>query len=182
MRALLTPRLLGLFPPEGRIALSEVPPLPQLMAKTVEKSRGRLEIRTLECTSILTCFESWKGLKQGFRVTRIITQHGKTTKEVVRGITSLSEEQADAARLLELVRGHWAIENQLHDVRDKSMGEDACTVRTGHAPQVMAGFRNLVVCLLSQQLGDSCPDIMRRLAAQPQEALNILNPQNSNSL
>lgn len=152
------------------------------MAKTVEKSRGRLEIRTLESTSLLTCFESWKGLKQGFRVTRVITRHGKTTTEVVHGITSLSEERADASRLLELVRTHWGIENQLHYVRDKTLGEDACTVRTGHAPQVLAGFRNAVVCLLSQQLGDSCPDVMRRLAAQPQEALNILNPQNSNSL
>lgn len=141
-----------------------------------------MEIRTLETTSLLTCFESWKGLKQGFRITRTVTRDGKTTTEIVHGITSLSEERADAGRLLELVRDHWSIENQLHYVRDETLGEDACRVRSEHAPQVLAGLRNAVVCLLSQQLGDSHADLIRRLAAQPQQALDILNPQNSNSL
>ena len=33
-------------------------------------------------------------------------------------ITSLPPERADAARLLEIWRGHWGIENRLHWVRD----------------------------------------------------------------
>ncbi|VTR93875.1 transposase : [Gemmata massiliana] len=34
--------------------------------------------------------------------------------------------RADAATLLALVRDHWRIENQLHYVRDVTLGEDAC--------------------------------------------------------
>jgi predicted transposase YbfD/YdcC len=136
----------------------------------------------LETTSLLTCFELWKGLKQGFRLTRTITRSGKTTTEVVHGITSLSEDRANASRLLELVRQHWGIENQLHYVRDVTLGEDACRVRSGNAPQVLAGVRNVIVCLLSQQLGESQLDVIQRLAARPEEALSILKNPDSNSL
>ena len=37
-------------------------------------------------------------------------------------MTSLTREQADAARLLGLVRGHWSIENNLHGERDGAFG------------------------------------------------------------
>jgi hypothetical protein len=67
---------------------------------------------------------------------------------VVHAITSLSPERADAARLLELSRAHWDIENRLHWVRDVSLGEDACRVRTGAAPQVLAACRNAVLTLV----------------------------------
>jgi hypothetical protein len=46
-------------------------------------------------------------------------------------LTSLAPEQADPARLERLWRGHWQIENGLHDVRDVTLGEDACQVRSG---------------------------------------------------
>ena len=48
-------------------------------------------------------------------------------------ITSLPPEQADAARLLEIWRGYWRIENRLHWVRDVVFGEDLSQVRTGGA-------------------------------------------------
>ena len=87
---------------------------------------------------MLTLRQKWAGMKQAFELTRTRTIKGVTTVEVVHGITSLSEQQADAARLLELTRGHWGIENGLHYVRDVTMGEDASRVRKGSAPQVMA--------------------------------------------
>jgi hypothetical protein len=104
------------FSPTGRIPRSEVPLVPQFFAKTVEKSRGRIEIRTIETTSVRTCCETWKGLNQGFRRTRTITREGKTTTVVVHGITSRSKDRADATRLLELVRQPGRMENPLHDV------------------------------------------------------------------
>jgi hypothetical protein len=54
-------------------------------------------------------------LKQGFRVRRWGIRKGKAYEEVVHGITSLPLEKADAKRLLELVRGHWQIENPQPD-------------------------------------------------------------------
>jgi hypothetical protein len=139
--------------------------VPQFLARTVEKSRGRVEVRTLECTSLLTCFELWPGLKQGFRLTRTITCGNRTTTEVVHGITSLSEARADAAELLERVRGHWRVENQLHYVRDVTLGEDDCRVRSGNAPE---GRAEIAHC--RRLLGEStvrrqprrCPATTRR--------------------
>ena len=51
-----------------------------------------------------------------------------------------------AAQLQGFRRGHWGIE-RTHYVRDVTFGEDASTVRTGHAPQNLAALRNLVIGL-----------------------------------
>jgi len=53
-----------------------------------------------------------------------------------------------AARILELVRGHWKIENALHWVRDVVFDEDRSQVRTGNGPPVMATLRNLAISML----------------------------------
>jgi DDE family transposase len=98
--------------------------------------------------------------------------------EVHYGITSLKGEEADAARLLELVRGHWEIENGLHWVRDVTLGEDKCRVRRGNAPQVLAALRNVAVHLLSgpdfAHEGLSRAGAMRRLSARLPEAMQLL--------
>jgi hypothetical protein len=49
------------------------------------------------------------------------------------------------ARLADYLRGHWAIENGLHYLRDTTFAEDASQVRTGAGPQVMACLRNLAI-------------------------------------
>src|SRR5918912_265736 len=99
-----------LFPPEAP------PPPPGRVATTVDKGHGRLERRTLRVTTILTAQQLWPGLKQGFELVRERTEKGKTTVEVVHGISSLPPERADAGRLLRLVREHWHVENRLHYV------------------------------------------------------------------
>jgi predicted transposase YbfD/YdcC len=115
----------------------------------VDKGHGRVEKRTIRLTTVLTKTQLFKGLKQGFELTRERTEKGKTTVEVVYGITSLSRERADAETLLGLARGHWGIENGLHYRRDVTMGEDQSRVRKGSAPEAMAGLRNSVIGLLS---------------------------------
>jgi len=117
----------------------------------MEKGHGRLEKRTLETTQILTVGQKWKGLKQGFRITRERTVKGVKSVEVVYGITSLSMKQANAATLLAILRDHWQIENGLHYVRDVTLGEDACRVRSGTAPQVLAALRNTVIHLMTEE-------------------------------
>lgn len=102
------------------------------------------------------------------------TEKGKTSVEVVYGITSLTPPEADARRLLGLVREHWRIENCLHYVRDVTLGEDACRVRKGHAPQVLAALRNAAVHLLAGVSAESRAAATEKLAARSHEALELL--------
>lgn len=123
---------------------------------------------------MLTLHQSWPGLAQGFELVRERTAKGKVTVEVAYGITSLTPAEADARRLLGLVRDHWRIENCLHYVRDVTLGEDACRVRKGSAPQVLAALRNAAVHLLAGVSAESRAAATERLAARPDEALSLL--------
>jgi predicted transposase YbfD/YdcC len=118
--------------------------------------------------------EKWSGVKQGFELTRERTVGGKKAVEVVYGITSLSATEATAERLLGFVRDHWQIENGLHYVRDVTLGEDACRVRKGSAPQVLAALRNALVHLLSEVESDSRPAAIEQLQIRPEEAKKLI--------
>ena len=109
-----------------------------------------------------------------FRLVRERTAGGATTTEVAYGVTSLTREQADAGRLLGLVRGHWGIENGLHGVRDGTWAEDRCRVRQGSAPQVLAALRNVAVYLTAQAGAASQAAATRRFAARPASAVPLL--------
>jgi hypothetical protein len=111
---------------------------------------------------------------QVFELERVRVVGTKRTVEVVYGLTSVGRERADAARLLQLARGHWGIENGLHLVRDVTLGEDACRVRTGAAPQVLAALRNVVVHLLDGVKAASKAAATRSFAARPFAALALL--------
>lgn len=128
----------------------------------------------MQTTSILTCSQTWKGAKQGFQLTRERTVRGRTTVEVHFGLTSLSAEKADAATLLGLVRTHWCIENELHYVRDVTLREDACRVRKGSAPQVLAALRNAVIYLLGGVGAKSTPEAIETLQTNPERAKRLI--------
>ena len=69
--------------------------------------------------------------------------------ETVYGITSRAvTNDHEARQLLDLVRGHWRIENSLHWVRDVTFDEDRSQVRTGSGPRVLATLRNLAISVL----------------------------------
>jgi predicted transposase YbfD/YdcC len=140
----------------------------------VDKGHGRRERRTLRTTTTLTLHQKWPGLAQGFELVRERTVKGKTTVEVAYGITSLTADKADATRLLSLVREHWRVENCLHYVRDVTLGEDACRVRKGSAPQVLAALRNAAVHLLAGVKAESRVAVTERLTARPSEAVSLL--------
>lgn len=145
------------------------------MHTSVDKGHGRLEKRTVRTTSLLTLHQKWPGLAQGLEITRERTVRGETTVEVEYAMTSLRPEEADAERLSGLVRLHWGIENGLHHVRDVTLGEDACRVRKGSAPQVLAAVRNAVIHLLAGVGAPSHAAALRRLNAHPEEALALLD-------
>lgn len=150
------------------------PPDPKRVAMSVNKGHGRVEKRTLRTTSILTLQQKWPGLKQGFELRRERRLKGKTTVEVVYGITSLSPDEADAEKLLVFVRDHWYIENKLHYVRDVTLGEDACRVHSGSAPQVLAALRNCVIHLLAGVQVASCQEAIEELQINTNKAMDLI--------
>lgn len=90
-------------------------------------------------------------------------------------ITSLSQDKADAKRLLALNRGHWEIENRVHWVRDVDFAEDHSQIRTGSGPRVMATLRNLAISLLRlRDASRSIAEALRDLAARPHLALAMV--------
>ena len=145
-------------------------------AQTLDQGHGRIEQRKIECSTSLTGYGYWPGLEQVFRLERNVTikKTDQQRSEVVYGVTSLSPKQADASRLLSLVRGHWAIENGSHWVRDVTFDEDRSQVRVGNIPQVMASFRNLAIGLLRQAGETNIAAACRRMAAQPWSALALI--------
>jgi hypothetical protein len=102
------------------------------------------------------------------------TRAGTTRHEWAYALTSLPPEQADALRLEQLWRGHWQIENGVHDVRDVTVGEDACQIRTGYAPANLAACRNTALNLLRQHGVTNVAAALRRHAMYPRHALALM--------
>lgn len=146
----------------------------------MDKAHGRLEVRELTSTTLLAGhLEGWADVCQVFELKRVRVEAGKRTEETVHGVTSLGRREADAERLLGLVRAHWGIESGLHAVRDVTLAEDACRVRRGSAPQALAALRNLAVFLLTGLAARLGPAETRagacdHLKANPDVALRLL--------
>lgn len=98
---------------------------------------------------------------------------GKVSTYIVHGVTSCTAERADPARLSELIRRHWGIENRSHWVRDKTFEEDLSTVRKGNAPHVLATLRNLAIILLRGRGVKNLARARRDAAASSWRALAI---------
>jgi len=102
---------------------------------------------------------------------------GKGSVETVCAVTSPGRERASASRRLAIARGHWTIENRLHRVRDEVLGEDAGRVRTGAAPEILAGLRNAALGLMRASGLTNIAAALRRHAAKPLEAIGlVMNP------
>ncbi len=142
-------------------------------AETEDRHGERREYRRLWVTDTLKTYLEWPGHRQVIKVECWRSIKGKTTRQVRYAITSLGT-QTPADRLLQLVRGHWRIENGLHYVRDVTMGEDGSQVRTGSAPQMMAALRNVALNTLRLSGATNIAAAIRNIAWQPHGALRLL--------
>jgi predicted transposase YbfD/YdcC len=145
-------------------------------ASTLDKQHGRLEQRRITSSEMLAGHSDWPGLKQVFKIEREVEEvsSGKRRSETVYGVSSLSCEQADGGRLLEIVRKHWMIENGLHYRRDWSLREDYCRLRIGEAAQAMSVINNLIIGLVLREGFQYLPDARRKYSAQPLEGLKLI--------
>jgi predicted transposase YbfD/YdcC len=115
----------------------------------------------------------WAGLQTVVMVERVRHLWNETTHEVMFYLSSLP---ADAVNLGRAIRAHWGIENQLHWVLDVTLGEDACRIRRGHAPENFAWLRRMAVSLLNQETSTkrSLRQKARRAAMSPDYLLTVL--------
>ncbi|MCY9785216.1 ISAs1 family transposase [Nocardiopsis sp. EMB25] len=143
----------------------QVKALPWAQAPTLGTTRarghGRAETRTIKAID-LAGRTDFAHAVQAVRVRRHVTElrTGKVSWTVAYAVTSLEVGRADAARIGALVRGHWGIE-AWHHVKDVSLGEDACKVRSGHAPDNLAVLRAVALVFLSRLGQDTVPDAIR---------------------
>lgn len=159
---------------EGIALLFAEPGVRLAMARQRDRHGDRWEARELAVSQELNEWAQWPELAQVGRLVHTCTRKGETRRETSYLITSLSPEAASPRRLLELARGHWGIENRLHWVRDVTFDEDRCQVRSGAAPQVMAGLRNLVIGLFRRAGVSNIAAALRTLAGQPHRALALV--------
>lgn len=152
-------------------------------AKTINKGHGRIEIR--ECWAVddpayllpLRQQARWSHLRTLIRIQSERRSADKVERQTRYYISSLN---ADAARLLRIVRSHWLIETALHWVLDIAFREDEARTRTQHSALNLAILRHIALNLLNQQRSVKAGVKAKRLRAGWDEAflLSVLNPTN----
>ena len=145
-------------------------------ASLVSKGHGRREKRTLWASTELNDYLDWPGVKQVFRLERIIwhEKYQGSTREVVYGLTSLSPEQASPKKLIQLLRSYWGIENGLHYRRDVTLHEDDTRLTVGQAGHNMAILNNLVIGLCIRNGFNNLAQARRLFSAKPAAALKLI--------
>jgi predicted transposase YbfD/YdcC len=154
----------------ARLAWHRVP----VLDRTRDRGHGRVELRTLKAVTVHHFgFPHAAQVIQVTRKTRELrTRRWRTV--TVYAVTSLTFAQASPARLADYLRGHWAIENGLHYVRDTSFAEDGSQVRTGAGPHVMATLRNLAIGALCRAGPVNLAAALRHHARDPARPLATL--------
>lgn len=110
---------------------------------TYDRGHGRQEIRTIQVRPAPKGIK-FPHVKQVYLVERHFydLDWKPLSVQAVLGVTSLPAHRADPRRLAALVRGEWSIENRDHYVRDVTLGEDRCRVRTDALPSILAVMRS----------------------------------------
>jgi len=117
-------------------------------AQTYEENRGRVEERTCYVTTDLSKIRDaklWKGLNA---IGVIISERIVNGKREVETRYYICSRIMSASLLLQTVRDHWKVENQLHWVLDVVFGEDAHQLRVGHGPRNFTTLRKLAHALI----------------------------------
>lgn len=138
---------------------------------------GRRESRSIKICSIADELGgiAFPHARPAIRVHRRRKPTGKPeTRESVYAVTSPDARQAGPADLAAAVRGHWAVENSSHHIRDVTFAEDASTVHTGTAPRTMATLRNLAIGALKTPGAGNIAKTTRAIRDEPGRALPIL--------
>ena len=146
-------------------------------AATSEIGRGRIETRTIRVLPA-PAGTGFEDARQALLIERYVAYKNKgqwhTRAEAVLYLTSLAPDDAAPEDLLAHVRGHWRVEHT-HWLRDVIWKEDKSLIRTGNGPQVWSALTNLVITLFRIHGVTRFTEETRRIAQDPQRALQFLD-------
>jgi predicted transposase YbfD/YdcC len=108
---------------------------------------GRAETRTLKAAHVSRL--DFPHARQAIKITRWRqdTATGRSSRQTVYAVTSLTSADATAQDMARLVREQWSIEAH-HHVRDVSFGEDASASRTSSGPVNLATIRAAIIAAI----------------------------------
>jgi predicted transposase YbfD/YdcC len=117
-------------------------------ASTADADHGRIETRRARIVTDV----AWLAERHGFPGLRalgeiVATREDKTGRTATRRRLFALSQPISAEALLEMVRSHWGIENQLHWVMDVIFDEDRSRARTDNAPLNLAVLRRIALNL-----------------------------------
>jgi predicted transposase YbfD/YdcC len=128
----------------------------------VDNGHGRIEERTAHLSrdlSWLTTAEDWKGLCAVGMVDSKSTNQVTDKEQRDQRYYIVSDPTMTAERLMEYVRRHWSVENELHWVLDVEFGEDRSRIRQRNAAENFGALRRMALSLLR-----SAPSPKKRLS------------------
>ena len=150
--------------------------MPYVSFEHCDKGHGRFEKRTCYVIDELDWLQeehNWPGLKSIVAVKSYVEQKGKKTEFVRYYIASLP---AEAERLLNLIRQHWSVEDQLHWILDCSWNEDGACIRTENAAINMSTIRKVAINILGTAKDDKTSfKSMQRRCWNPSNVVKILD-------
>lgn len=140
------------------------------------KGHGRSEVRRIWVTPDLKDYLEFPYVEQAYKIERrfIDLKTQKVSEETVYGITSRPAEKADAEKILEIVRGHWSIENSCHYILDMVYDEDRCRIRTGYGPENVSRLRRMAISIIKSKSVISVAQKMRELSFNTRAVLDYL--------
>lgn len=157
--------------------------------RTSDKTSGRHTTRRIITTPTTSCAIDFPFAAQIFMVRRTRAEGARESEEIICGITSLSPSKANAHQLLALNRGHWSIENKLHNPRDVTYREDHSRIRKHQGAHALASLKNLAIGLHALGVFNTrkspcktLPKMNRKLARFPQIAIDFCITPYSKSL
>lgn len=148
--------------------------------ETVDGDHGRIETRTytvIHDVAWLNERHQWPGLQGVIMVESTRETPGpapeaaKIERETRFYITSLLWI---AAQIGPAVRAHWMVENGLHWVMDMNFRDDACRVRTEHAPANFTTIKHMALNLIRRAPGKDSIRLRRKVAAWDDDFLASL--------
>lgn len=143
-----------------------------------ECEHGRVEWRELRVVPFDLDMALFPGARQLVSLTRWYREKKSSAdfkSETRHFVTSLSEAKASHARLAEIARGHWAVENKNHWKKDATLWrEDRGVRRKAQGAKTLALLRNAILAIIRPNEHASLNQAFLHYADHRSEAIRLL--------